>query len=355
MTPLNAAIGALAALLLFVLGWMLFVNDPLGGEPVARAPLHQPAHDGGQSQTETAQATIRETSADEAETQQDTPAQSDGGRVVISDPVAGAIDGKKNLVESTRYGSLPRISESGERPLDAYAREAPSLVPSQPRIAIILSGMGLSSAGTEDAIRRMPADVTFAFAPYGRDLRRLVRLARTDGHELLLQAPLEPYDYPDNDPGPHTLLTGLPERQNQDRLHWVMARMVGYVGMLNHMGAKFVADEAAVNPFLTELRNRGLLYVDDGSAPQSTTREVSGRLGLSFAKADAVIDSKPDRESIDEVMNRLVELAADRGYAVGVASALPGTLSALQDWIKVLESRNIAIVPVTALTRFGAS
>ena len=34
----------------------------------------------------------------------------------------------------------------------------------------------------------------------------MVARAREAGHEVLLEVPMEPFDYPDNDPGPQTLL-----------------------------------------------------------------------------------------------------------------------------------------------------
>ena len=356
LSALTLALAVLGGLFLFALGWALFVNDPLGGEPVARAALNTPKERAGGNQD----APIR--TADESDDDQKGPdgpnirlPDDSGGQVVISDPIAGAIDGNRELIEQGSHGPLPKIAADGRRPVEVYARAAPVLAPGQARVALIVSGMGISAAGTEDAIRRLPADVTLAFAPYGRDLRRLSRLARTDGHELLLQVPLEPYDYPDNDPGPHTLLTSLPERQNVDRLHWVMSRMVGYVGMLNHMGAKFAAEETAFAPVLTELRNRGVMYLDDGSAPQSKAAPVAERLGLSYIKADKIIDATANRAAIDEALSDLMEIASDRGYAVGIASALPVSITALENWIKVLEQRNIAIVPVSALINRGAS
>src|SRR5690606_455059 len=121
---------------------------------------------------------------------------------------------RADLTEDARYGPLPRIAQDGTMPFRAYARPAPPLDRSTPRIAIVLGGMGLSTIGTEGAIRSLPEEITLAFAPYGRELDRLTGLARQSGHEVLLQVPLEPFDYPNNDPGPHTLLTGLSERQN---------------------------------------------------------------------------------------------------------------------------------------------
>ena len=47
--------------------------------------------------------------------------------------------------------------------------------------------------------------MTLAFSPYADDLPRSVAKARAAGHEILLQVPLEPYGYPDVDPGPPLL------------------------------------------------------------------------------------------------------------------------------------------------------
>ena len=100
---------------------------------------------------------------------------------------------------------------------------------------------------------KLPGTVTFAFTPYGTDLDTAGRAAREKGHEVLLQVPMEPYDYPDNDPGPQTLLSSLSAEQNVDRLHWLFSRMQGYVGVTNFMGARFTASDSALAPVLREL------------------------------------------------------------------------------------------------------
>lgn len=97
----------------------------------------------------------------------------------------------------------------------------------------MIGGLGISASGTADAFAKLPAPVTFALAPYGADLTKLAERARADNHELLLQVPMEPFDFPNNDPGPQTLLTSLTSEQNIDRLHLLMSRFQGYVGLLS--------------------------------------------------------------------------------------------------------------------------
>ena len=121
--------------------------------------------------------------------------------------------------------AIPKIGADGARPAEIYARPVKPQAgrADQPRIAIVIDGLGIGANGTTEALAKLPAPVTFAFAPYGTDLERWVARARGEGHEVLLQVGMEPFDYPDNDPGPQTLLTSLTAEQNIDRLHWFLA------------------------------------------------------------------------------------------------------------------------------------
>jgi polysaccharide deacetylase 2 family uncharacterized protein YibQ len=159
---------------------------------------------------------------------------------------------------------------------------------------------------------------------------------------------MEPFDYPDNDPGPETLLTTLAAEQNLDRFYWHLSRFQGYAGIANFMGGRFVVSEAGMQPIIREAAQRGLGYLDDGSSPQSIAGALAGGLAMPFAKADLSIDAVPTSAEIDRALARLEELAKDRGSAVGVASALPISIERLGIWIKGLEAHGIMLVPLTA-------
>jgi uncharacterized protein len=155
------------------------------------------------------------------------------------------------LVEHSRYGLLPKVGADGARPVQVYARPAPAKT--GPRVAIVVGGLGIGLSATGEAISKLPPAVTLAFAPYGSDLERFVSQARDDGHEVMLQVPMEPFDYPDNDPGPHTLTVRARPQENIERLQWIMGRFTGYTGLVTFMGAKLTADEAALTSILKAL------------------------------------------------------------------------------------------------------
>ncbi len=159
---------------------------------------------------------------------------------------------------------------------------------------------------------------------------------------------MQPVGYPDNDPGPQTLLTSLTPEQNLERLHWLMGRFQGYVGLADAMGARFTASEQAFAPVLRETARRGLIYVDDGSNPRSVAGRIAGGNNLPFAKADLVLDSVPTPSEIDHALGRLEMAARERGLAVGIASALPVSIDHIAKWAKAAESRGLLLVPITA-------
>jgi uncharacterized protein len=269
---------------------------------------------------------------------------------VPDQPVRLAPAPDTRLVERTRYGLLPKVGPDGARPAQIYARPLPGPAAgrSRPRISLLVGGLGISPTATAEAIARLPPAVTLAFAPYGSDLERLVARAREGGHEVMLQVPMEPFDYPDNDPGPHTLTVGAKPQENLDRLHWVMGRFTGYTGIVTYMGAKLTADEAALSPILREVGGRGLILVDDGSSSRSTIR--TGVQGTTpTLRAHGVVDALPQPDAVDRELTRLEAAARERGAAVATASALPLTVDRIARWARGLDERGLDLVPVSAL------
>jgi hypothetical protein len=359
----------------------MVVDDPFGGEPIAvvRTDLTSAslgANPG--SKPEEASARTDSPAADGRPNRHDGSPAADAaapdvpaGRTVTiidgtsgkrrdivlpgSDDKSGGIDPR--LTESSRHGPLPKIAQDGSRASDIYARPVKAIAgkPDAPRVAIVVGGLGISGAATSDALGKLPGAVTLALAPYGGNLAQIAARARNDGHELLLQVPMEPFDYPDNDPGPQTLLTSLDPGKNVDRLQWLMSRFQGYVGIANTMGARFTAAEPSLAPVLQETAKRGLLYLDDGSSQRSVAGQLAGANNLPFAKADLVIDAVPTPSDVDHALARLEAMARERGFAVGMASALPVSIERIAKWAKAVEGRGVLLVPITAVANKAKS
>jgi hypothetical protein len=258
----------------------------------------------------------------------------------------------RRLVEKSRYGLLPRRAADGAAPSRVYARPLamqPPIKPGTPRISLVVGGMGLDRAATEEAIRRLPGEVTMAFAPYGENLDSLAAAAREAGHEILLQAPMEPFDAADS-PGPH-VLTGADGGKAAEDLRWQLGRFAGYIGVMNFLGGRFTADADATLSLMRELAARGLDFVDDGSSPRSLAAGIAAKNGVGFVKADLRLDESPRPEAIDAALLRLETLARVRGSAVGYVAGLPGAVEPIARFAAELDRRGLALVPLSAAIR----
>jgi polysaccharide deacetylase 2 family uncharacterized protein YibQ len=255
----------------------------------------------------------------------------------------------ERLSEKSRYGVLPKIGPDGARAAQIYARPVGTLPGgAKPvgRVAIVVGGLGISERSTDAAIKKLPPAITLAFAPYGADVATLAAQSRAAGHEIMLQVPMEPFDYPDSDPGPHTLTVAAKPADNLEHLRWAMGRMTGFIGIQNYMGAKLTSDANALPPVLREITSRGLVVLDDGSSSRSRVTALAS--DGNAARADAVIDAVPRAAEIDKAFEALEATATSRGLAIGTASALPLSIERIEAWARKLESKGILLVPVSA-------
>lgn len=255
---------------------------------------------------------------------------------------------RPDLLEKGKYGRLPIISKTGVKPWQAYATPIDPLPTNQPIVALIIGGMGISENSTNYAINQLPPAVTLAFAPYGNGLQRWMDRARTQGHETLIELPMEPFDYPNNDPGPYTLLTRSEPAKNLDRLNWLLSRGSGYVGVSNYQGARFIADTKALEPIFAALQKRGLMYVDHPGVRRSRAKEIALSVDMPLSQGTSQIDPKLNKYAIDEALLRLEEQAKRDGVAVGFGSGFPLTIDRIDAWSKRLEERGVTLVPVSA-------
>ncbi|TXN24173.1 MULTISPECIES: divergent polysaccharide deacetylase family protein [Methylobacterium] len=270
-------------------------------------------------------------------------------RVPAPDSTRLAAAPDPRLTERGRHGVMPRLGEGRLRALDAYAR--PDDGSGSARIAILVSGIGTGQAATAAAIARLPPAISLALSPYAADLEKTAARARDAGHEILLQAPMEPFDYPDSDPGPQTLLTSSRPAENFDRLAWAMSRFPGFVGLVNFMGGKLLSDQASLEPILKEIGGRGLGFVDDGASQGSKAAASALKLKVPAARAEIVLDAMARPEAIDRELARLEAQAKKNGFALASASAQQLSIDRIARWARDLEARGIRLVPVSAALR----
>ncbi len=268
-----------------------------------------------------------------------------GGSETTASRSIGAPD--EALLEPGKHGALPRAGAKGRQAWRVYARPFDQ-ADKRPRIAVIVTGLGLNKTVTEAAISELPGAVSLAFSPYAANLQAYLDAARGKNHESLLMLPMQPRNSDRVDPGPRALLASLTPDGNRDRLHWVLGRAKGYVGLLIDHGVGFLSNGAASQPALTEIARRGLLLIDArGGRAEEGDRYAAA--GLPWARATVWADSEPSQEAIQARL-RAAEDVAKRGVAaVVLVQPYPLTISQLRRWADGLEKRGLTLAPASAV------
>ena len=219
----------------------------------------------------------------------------------------------------------------------------------QPRIAIVIGGLGISAKATEVALKELPPGVTLAFAPYAADAQHWVALARKQGHEVLLEIPMEPYGLPTSDSGQYTLRSGAAENANTQRIVWALTRFSGYAGVTNLLGSRFLADPDALEPMLKFIARRGLMFFDNGTTVHSVVPDVAARIDIPFVQSDSTIDKIETAMEIDHQLSALERLARSHGSASGSAKVSPAIIDGVRSWAQGLSGRGFVLAPASAI------
>lgn len=242
------------------------------------------------------------------------------------------------MTRHSGFGPLPVIASDGRQSWQVYARPFESKETAKPRLAVIVTGLGLDREATDMAIERLPADVTLAFSPYAGALDTWVKKARDAGHEVLLALPVEESGYPARDPGPWGLTTSARPEDNADRLLKVLARTSGYVGVLATDGPFVKSRQLA--PILAMLKERGLLYVGGGaeSEPRPPTVALAGWL-----------DAELFRDAVESRQKALAAQVRAKGSQAVLTTPRPGSLESMLPWLASLTAEGVQLAPVSAL------
>ena len=253
-----------------------------------------------------------------------------------------------HITEETETGPLPVIAADGRQPWLEYSRGF-KRADRKPRIALIISNLGLSETYTKAALELLPEDITLSFSHVAPRLKTWVREARQKGHEILLDIPMEPIGFPKNDPGRATLLTSSNEVENLNRLEHIMKQAGGYVGLLGTLGTKFMLHSETFLPVLKSIKQRGLIYVDSRSTSRSLGPELASSIQLPKAFNNVFVDREPSQEKIKNKLAELERIALKRRFAVGIAQPFPITIEILSQWTERLKTKQIALAPITAI------
>jgi len=254
-------------------------------------------------------------------------------------PIAG-------LTRQSAFGPVP--SKRAGNALLAYKRPFQRQAGKQP-VSLIIGGLGVNRSLTQDAIQSLPADVTLSFAAHSVGLQDWVNTARADGHEVLIEIPMESGNFDPTEPGANRALrTALPPAENGRRLDWMLSRAQGYAGLINFNGDAFLTRADAAAPYMDRISQTGLGFLTDGAFEAPALPALASSVRQPFKVGHGLIDPDPIGRVISARLSGLSQTATSGTHPVGVGFAFPETLAEVQAWIATLDAQNLQLAAATA-------
>jgi polysaccharide deacetylase 2 family uncharacterized protein YibQ len=227
---------------------------------------------------------------------------------------------------------------------------APPGLAGSPRVAVIVDDLG-ARRDVFDVLRDLRRPLTVAVLP-GLPLSQwTAREAAQSGMEVLLDLPMEPYRFPEVDPGPGALLMAMSAQELQAQIGAHLASVPGAVGVTNHMGSRMTEDRARMRTVLGVLAGRRLFLVDGLTSNLSVAYDEAKAQGLRAGRRQIIVDhvsgEAGDRVRWDEV----AWWAESRGEVIVIAHGHPLTARLLREYVPRWEARGLRLVPVSQLAR----
>lgn len=250
------------------------------------------------------------------------------------------------LTRQSAFGPVP--SKASGSSLLAYRRPFSSQSARKP-VSLIVGGLGVNRSLTQDAIRTLPADITLSFAAHSVGLQEWVNMAREDGHEVLIEIPMESANFDPAEPGAdRALRVSLAPAENGRRLDWMLSRAQGYAGLINFNGDAFLTRADVAAPYMDRLSQTGLGFLTDGAFETPSLPALASSVRQPFKPGHGLIDPDPIARVISARLSSLSEAAKSGSHPVGVGFAYPETLAEVQSWIATLDAQGLQLAPATA-------
>lgn len=219
----------------------------------------------------------------------------------------------------------------------------------KPLLVIIIDDMGVSPKYSRQMIA-IDAPLTLSFLPYAENLDRQLEAARTAGHELMLHLPMQPLRE-DGTTVKDTLRVTQSDEDNLAITRAGLAAVEGIVGVNNHTGSRFTADGEKLLPIMTEIAQRGLLFLDSKTSPRSVVTQIAAALGQPPLARDIFLDHEQGESYAYNALERSARLAQQRGYAIALGHPKTDTVNALRRWLRSETARKVQIVPLSMIAK----
>ncbi len=218
------------------------------------------------------------------------------------------------------------------------------------RLAILLDDAG-QKLDVVPAAAALPKEIGFAILPFLPKSAESAEVLYGAGHEIWLHLPMEPENYPANNPGPGAILMSMSTNELRAAVHAAIDNIPHAVGVNNHMGSKVTANLKTMTWIMQEIKARGMAFIDSRTTIRTVAEDAAVGLGVPVNRRHVFLDNERDRAAIRRQLEEAVRRCRLEGEIIAIGHVDPVTIEVLAEELPGISKRGADLVRPSALVR----
>jgi polysaccharide deacetylase 2 family uncharacterized protein YibQ len=234
-----------------------------------------------------------------------------------------------------------------------YQSKEETIKPTSRAICIIVDDFGNSKGSLLTGFAKTNPAVCFAILPQTPYADDAMKIATQYRHESIIHVPMEPVNYPRENPGDNAIFIQQTAGEINRRLERFIRKLPDCIGISNHMGSLATAVEPPMQTVMQTLRKHNLMFVDSRTSGNSLAYKIAQKNLVPAFKRDIFLD-EPDLTdaNLDKKIAECVNLSQTKAYIIAIMHCHTDKhLSYLNSFITKAQQQGFELVP---LSRLGA-
>ena len=176
------------------------------------------------------------------------------------------------------------------------------------------------------------------------------RVRSSGRHELLLHQPMQARNLSVN-PGPGAISPSMTTTDIDAVVRKNLAEIGPVSGLNNHEGSLITESKVKVGKVIEICQQQGIFFLDSRTSANTAAPQAALELGAKIWERDVFLDNTQNRADILEQIQRGLEVANKKGYAIYIGHVWSGSNLAqiLQELYPVLKSQGYVFSTVGGL------
>ena len=257
--------------------------------------------------------------------------------------VFGVLDTQKNA---------PNIPEDIDKSAKKPEQEQIVLAESKYkiRIGLLITGI-VNNSDILQKIESLPGEVSLGYSPYCMDITEHLTKIVAKGHDIYVQTPFEPENYPIDDPGYLGILRAQHNKGNMNRLNTILTKFDMIKGVYSEPSEKFTSYAEELKPILDEIKKNNLLFLYGNGVGNKIFDDLTTEKSIQVLYKNILVDQEVNDIAIKARLSELEKIATEKGFVIAYARPYPLTLSIILDWINSLDKKGISIAPISQIAK----